>query len=67
MLNIATQDVQARFQAQGAALQQYTQAFLVTCAAIRVCFLLLFFILVIFRGGAPAHPLGVVPKFRAGC
>nr|XP_045089523.1 uncharacterized abhydrolase domain-containing protein DDB_G0269086-like [Aegilops tauschii subsp. strangulata] len=35
VLNTAAQDVQARFQAQGAALQQYTQAFLATRSAVR--------------------------------
>nr|XP_020153288.1 uncharacterized protein LOC109738605 [Aegilops tauschii subsp. strangulata] len=35
VLNTAAQDVQAWFQAQGAALQQYMQAFLATRAAVR--------------------------------
>nr|XP_020150824.1 actin cytoskeleton-regulatory complex protein PAN1-like [Aegilops tauschii subsp. strangulata] len=35
VLNRAAQDVQAQFQAQGAALQQYTKAFLATRTAVR--------------------------------
>jgi hypothetical protein len=70
VLNKAAQDVQAQLQAQGAALQQYTKAFLATRTAVLVRLFALFFfllILAIFHGGAPAHPLGVAPEFRAGC
>jgi hypothetical protein len=42
VLNAASQEVLARFNAQGAALQQYTQEFLATRAAVRICFLFSF-------------------------
>ena len=62
-LNLAAQDVRSRLQAQATALQQCTREFLATRAVVRVSFLAHDF----FRGGASAHPLGVVPEFRAGC
>ena len=63
VLNVAAQDVRSRLQSQATALKQYTQEFLATRSAIRVSLLALDF----FRGGASAHPLGVVPEFRVGC
>ena len=62
-LNLAAQDVRSRLQAQATALKQCTQEFLTTRSVIRVSLLALDF----FRGGALAHPLGVVPEFRVGC
>ena len=64
-LNQALLDVQAKLRAEGDALQNCTKAHLAARTAVRVCLYLL--ILVFLCGGAPAHPLGVVPKFRAGC
>ena len=67
-LNRALLDVQAKLRAEGDALQSCTKAFLASRAAVRVCFFpLVFVFLVPLCGGAPAHPLGVVPEFRAGC
>ena len=63
VLNKAAQDIQAKLKAEATALQQCTRAFLASLAAIRVRLLFLFLILVFFRGGAPAHPLGVAPSF----
>ena len=62
-LNLAVQDVRSWLQAQATALKQCTQEFLTTRSIIRVSFLALDF----FRGGASAHPLGVVPEIRADC
>ena len=68
VMNVATQDVRTRLQAQATALRQYTDEFLATRAAIRVSLLILLLLdLGFFRGGASAHPLGVVPEFRVGC
>ena len=68
VVNVAAQDVRTRLQAQATALRQYTDEFLATRAAIRVSlFILLLLDLDFFRGGASAHPLGVVPEFRVGC
>ena len=67
-LNRALLDVQAKLRAEGDAIKECTKAYLALRAAIRVRvlpFLRLF--LVLLCGGAPAHPLGVVPEFRAGC
>ena len=69
-LNRVILDVQAKLRAEGDTLQSCTKAFLASQAAVRVCFsfepLSLVF-LFLLCGGAPAHPLGVVPEFRAGC
>ena len=67
-MNVAAQDVRTRLQAQATALRKYNDEFLATRAAIRVS-LLIFLLLDLdfFRGGASAHPLGVVPEFRVGC
>ena len=66
-LNRALLDVQAKLRAEGDALQSCTKAFLASRAAVRVYFFLWAFIfLVPLYGGAPAHPLGVVPEFRVG-
>ena len=68
MLNAAAQDVRNRLQSQATVLNQYTQEFLATRTAIRVSLLaFLFLAFEFFRGGASAHPLGVVPEFRVGC
>ena len=64
-LNQALLDVQAKLRAEGDALETCTRAHLAARTAVRVCLYLL--ILVFLCGGAPAHPLGVVPEFRAGC
>ena len=67
-MNVAAQDVWTRLQAQAATLRQFTDEFLATRAAIRVRLLILLLLdLGFFRGGASAHPLGVVPEFRVGC
>ena len=67
-LNRALLDVQDKLRAEADALKRCNTAFLDSREAIRVCFLLsLFLFLVLLYGGAPAHPLGVVPEFRAGC
>ena len=67
-MNVAAQDVRTWLQAQATALRQYTDEFLATQAAIRVRLLILLLLdLGFFRGGASAHPLGVVPEFRVGC
>ena len=67
-MNVAAQDVRTRLQAQATALRHYTDEFLTTRAAIRVRLLILLLLaLDFFRGGASAHPLGVVPEFRVGC
>jgi len=66
-LNQALLDVQAMLQAEGDAIQNCTKAHLASRAAVPVCFILTLFFLVLLCGGAPAHPLGVVPEFRAGC
>ena len=66
-MNVAAQDVRTRLQAQATALRQYTHEFLATRAAIRVSLLIFLFYLGFFRGGASAHPLGVVPEIRADC
>ena len=64
VLNVAAQDVRSRLQAQATALKQYTQEFLTTRAAIRVSIPILLLLDIDFsRGGASAHPLGVVPEF----
>ena len=63
VLNLAAQDVRSRLQSQATALKQCTREFLATRSAIRVSLLALDF----FRGGASAHPLGVVPEIRADC
>ena len=68
VMNVAAQDVRTRLQAQAMALRRYTNEFLATRAAIRVSLLILLLLdLGFFRGGASAHPLGVVPEFRVGC
>ncbi len=68
VVNVAAQDVRTRLQSQAAALRQFTDEFLATRAAIRVSIPILFFLDLDFsRGGASAHPLGVVPEFRVGC
>ena len=68
MVNMAAQDVRNRLQSQAAALRKYNDEFLATRAAIRVSLpAFLFLDLGFFRGGASAHPLGVVPEFRVGC
>ena len=67
-MNVAAQDVRTRLQAQATALRKYNDEFLATRAAIRVSLLILLPLgLDFFRGGASAHPLGVVPEFRVGC
>ena len=66
-LNQALLDVQTKLRAKSDAIQNCTKAHLASRAAIRVCFLLCLCFLVPLCGGAPAHPLGVVPEFRAGC
>ena len=65
-LNQALLDVQAKLRAKGDALENCTKAHLAARTVVRVCFPL-FLIFVFLCGGAPAHPLGVVPEFRAGC
>ena len=68
VVNVAAQDVRNRLQSQAAALRKYNDEFLATRAAIRVSLLIFaFFDLGFFRGGASAHPLGVVPEIRADC
>ena len=68
VLNEAAQDVRTWLQSQANTLKNYNPKFLATRTAIRVSLLLFcFFILVSFCGGVSAHPLGVVPEFRAGC
>ena len=68
MVNVAAQDVRTRLQGQAAALRQFTDEFLATRVAIRVSIpILLLFDFDFFRGGASAHPLGVVPEIRADC
>ena len=68
VMNVAAQDVRTRLQSQAAALRQFTDEFLATRAAIRVSIPILFFFDLDFsRGGASAHPLGVVPEFQVGC
>ena len=68
VMNVAAQDVRTRLQAQATALRRYTDEFLATRVAIRVSLLILLLLdLGFFRGGASAHPLGVVPEFRVGC
>ena len=68
-LNQALLDVQAKLRAEGDAIQNCTKAYLASRAADRVCFLFgpCFLVFVPLCGGAPVHPLGVVPEFRAGC
>ena len=66
-LNLALLDVQMKLRAEGDAIQNCTKAYLASRAAIRVCFLLCPCFLVPLCGGAPAHPLGVVPEFWVGC
>ena len=68
MVNVAAQEVRNRLQSQAAVLRQYNDEFLATWAAIRVSLpAFLFLDLALFRGGASALPLGVVPEFRVGC
>ena len=66
-LNQALLDVQTKLRAESDTIQNCTKAHLASWAAIRVCFLLCPCYLVSLYGGAPAHPLGVVPEFRASC
>ena len=66
-LNQALLDVQTKLRAEGDAIQNCTKAYLASRAAVRVCFLFCPCFLVPLCGGALAHPLGVVPEFRAGC
>ena len=66
-LNTAILDVQAKLQAEADALKRCNNAFLESRAAVRVYFLLFWLLFMLLRGGASAHPLGVVPEFRAGC
>ena len=65
-LNQALLDVQAKLRAEGDALQTCTRAHLAARTTVRVC-LPLSFDSCFSLWGAPAHPLGVVPEFRAGC
>ena len=65
-LNQSLLEVQAKLRAEGDALQACTRAHLAARTAVRVSFFS-FLILVFLCGGAPVHPLGVVPEFRAGC
>ena len=68
MVNVAAQEVRNRLQSQAAVLRQYNDEFVMTRAAIRVNLLAFLFLdLAFFRGGASAHPLGVIPEFRVGC
>ena len=68
VMNVAAQDVRTRLQVQATALRRYNDEFLATRAAIRVSLLILLLLdLGFFRGGASAHPLGVVPEIRADC
>ena len=66
-LNQALLDVQTKHRAVGDAIQNCTKAYLASRAPVRVCFLFGPCFLVLLCGGAPAHPLGVVPEFRVGC
>ena len=66
-LNQALLDVQAKLRAEGDAIQNCTKAHLASRVAVRVCFILTLFFLAFLCGGVPAHPLGVVPEFQAGC
>ena len=65
-LNQLLLEVQAKLRAEGDALQACTRAHLIARTAVLVSFFS-FLILVFLCGGAPAHPLGVVPEFWAGC
>ena len=65
-LNQSLLEVQAKLRAEGDALQGCTRAHLAARTAVRISFFS-FLILVFLCGGAPAHPLGVVPEFQAGC
>ena len=64
MLNVVAQDVRSRLQAQATALKQYTQEFLTTRSIIRASPPAPLIAFNFFRGGASAHPLGVVPEFQ---
>ena len=66
-LNQALLDVQAKLRAEGDAIQSCTKAHLASRVAVRVCFIFYFAFLCSSLWGRPAHPLGVVPEFRAGC
>ena len=69
-LNKASLDVQAKLRAEAVALNRCNEAYLESRTAIRVSRLFVFSLTILhcfFRGGAQAHPLGVVPKLRAGC
>ena len=63
VVNLAAQEVRNRLQSQAAVLRQYNDEFLATRAAIQVSLTFLLLDLGFFRGGASAHPLGVVPEF----
>ena len=66
-LNQALLDVETKLRAESDAIQNCTKAHLASRAALRVHFLLYPCFLDLLCWGAPAHPLGVVPEFRAGC
>ena len=63
VLNVAAQDIRNRLQAQATVLKQYTQEFLTTWSVIRLSPPAPLIAFNFFRGGASAHPLGVVPEF----
>ena len=68
VMNVAARGVRTRLQAQATALKRYNDEFLATRAAIRLSLLILLLLdLGFFRGGASAHPLGVVPEIWADC
>lgn len=69
-LNQAPGDVQAKLRVEAEALKHCNEAFLESHTAIHVRCLWLSSSddpCASLRGGAQAHPLGVVPKFRGGC
>ena len=73
-MNVAAQDVRTRLQSQAAALRQFTTNSSERGQPSGLVFPSCFFWILVspldldfFRGGASAHPLGVVPEFRVGC
>ena len=65
-LNQALLDVQAKLRAEGDALQTCTRRIWQRGRPSE--YVSFFFLILVFLcGGAPAHPLGVVPEFQAGC
>ena len=67
VLNVAVQDILAQFNTHVTTLLQSGRSFWQCRRPSGYAVRFLFLILVIFRGGTPAHPLGVVPEFWVDC